>query len=499
MDSGWGKLPVGERCVRYMAGFGSGVSYGVHANCLKNMVRGIAERVLYVRRGERLVRPPQPKEGVFGRLSSLRERLVRKLNSTPIVERDDYPLLYSGRKQRVYQAAVDSLKTRGLTVADSFVSTFLKAEKVNFTAKVDPAPRVIQPRSSRFNVEVGRYLKLFEKELFAGFKRLFGYSVVVKGMNAQQVGALFAEHWDRYKDPVGVGLDASRFDQHVSVDALRFEHSVYNAVFHSPELARLLRMQLHNRGIARVGGYRLDYTVEGCRMSGDMNTGMGNCLLMSLILIAYCEQHGIDCRVANNGDDCVAFLERRDLPKLCGLDQWYLDFGFTLTREAPVDVLEKVEFCQAQPVQCANGWRMVRNPHTAMSKDMVSLLGWSQESEIRDWAAAISSCGVALTAGVPVWEQWYRSVGTIGLGSSSAGVTERVRECGMYHLSKGVTACEVDDVSRASFWRAFGISPDMQVHLEEEYRRPFELRPLAPVMTCVPAVIDQQNPLTLST
>lgn len=483
--------------MRYMAGLGSGVRYGVHANCLKNMVRGIAERVLYVRRGERLVRPPQPQAGVFGRLSSLRTRLVRKLNPTPVVEREDYPSLYHGRKQRVYQTAVDSLMTRGLTVADSYVSTFLKAEKVNFTAKVDPAPRVIQPRSARYNVEVGRYLKLFEKELFAGFKRLFGYCVVVKGMNAQQVGGLFAEHWGQFRDPVGVGLDASRFDQHVSQDALRFEHSVYNAVFQSPELASLLRMQLINRGIARVDGYRLDYTVQGCRMSGDMNTGMGNCLLMSTILLAYCELHGIDCRVANNGDDCVVFLERAELHKLGGLDSWYLDFGFTLTREAPVDVLEQVEFCQAQPVRCANGWRMVRNPHTAMSKDMVSLVGWSTEREFQEWAHAISMCGGALTAGVPVWEQWYRMVGTIGAGAVVTGVTERVLECGMYHLSKGVTGCEVDDECRASFWRAFSISPDAQCAFEEWCQQPFSVCAVAPVMTCVPAVIDQQNPITL--
>lgn len=329
-----------------------------------------------------------------------------------------------------------------------------------------------------------------------GFQRVFGYPVVVKGMNAQQVGALFAEHWQQFRDPVGVGLDASRFDQHVSVSALRWEHSIYNSVFRSPELAGLLRMQLRNRGIARVAGYRLDYTVEGCRMSGDMNTGMGNCLLMSSIVIAYCESVGIKYRLANNGDDCVLFVERDQLHRLSGLDEWFLDFGFTLTREPAVDVLEKVEFCQAQPVRCANGWRMVRNPRVAMSKDMVSLVGWNQESEIAEWAQAISTCGIALTAGVPVWEQWYRSVGTIGQGARKTGVTERINECGMYYLSKGVAGCAVDDEARYSFYRAFGITPDQQCALEEEYMSPLMVHQVTPVMTSVPAVIDQLNPIT---
>lgn len=173
---------LAERSVRYLAGFGVGTRYGVHANCLKNLVRGITERVLYVRRGEGLGKPPQPVDGVFEkRLAWIRQGLLRKMRSTPVVAVEDYPQLYTGRKRTVYQAAVDSLKSRWLTVRDSYVSTFIKAEKVNLDAKGDPAPRVIQPRTPRYNVMVGRYLKLFEKELVAGFRRLCGYSVVLKG------------------------------------------------------------------------------------------------------------------------------------------------------------------------------------------------------------------------------------------------------------------------------------------------------------------------------
>nr|UUW21104.1 MAG: RNA-dependent RNA polymerase [Sanya tombus-like virus 6] len=479
-----------------MAGLGTGVDYGVHSNCLQNMIRGITERVLYVPSGEGLAKPPQPKDGVFGRLSHIRERLVRKACRTPVIPLDDFPAYYDGRKRRVYQNAVDSLKTRGLTVRDATIDAFLKAEKVNFTAKVDPAPRLIQPCTPRYNTELGRYLKLFEKELLArAFTRVFGYRVVVKGLNAQETADVIVDHWKRYRNPVAVGLDASRFDQHVSADALKWEHSVYNAVFRDPKLKQLLSWQVVNRCIARVEGMKLEYEAS-CRMSGHPNTGLGNCLIMSSIVLGFLEEYDVDARLVNNGDDCVLILDKSELSKLNRIMRWALDFGITLKREEPVYEVEHIEFCQAHPVLCANGWRMVRDPRVAMSKDCVSLQDWSTETGIRYWAQAIGTCGLALTRGVPVWQAWYEQLVTLGV-QAPEGVSERVWDCGMGMMAKGVVGCDVSQEARYSFWKAFGIPPDVQEALEEEYRRPLELVPFTP--TVYPAeipTIDSQNPLT---
>jgi len=486
----------GRREVRYLAGFGAGVDYGVHADCLKNLVRGIVERVLYVRRGEGLGKPPRPVDGVWKRLSGVRQALLRKVRPTPVVPLDEYPELYSGRKRGVYERAVESLKIRGLAVRDSFVSVFIKAEKVNFIAKVDPAPRVIQPRSSRYNVEVGRYLKLFEKELVRGFRRAYGYDVILKGMNADQVGQALAANWGMFRKPVAFGLDASRFDQHVSREALEWEHSVYNSVFGSSELRRYLKWQLRNRGIGRTEGYRVDYTVDGCRMSGDINTGMGNCLIMSSIVLAYCAEKGITARLSNNGDDCVVMCEAGDLDRFDGLGQWFLDFGFTLTREQPCYHLEEVEFCQFHPVRLSTGWRMVRNPFTAMSKDCVSLVGWSTPGEVEAWAHTVGTCGLSLCSGVPVWEAWYRRLVRLGMVATD-GLVERVNDCGAAHWARGCSGAVVDDEARYSFWRAFGILPDHQVALEAEYAASAEFVPLQPMMCSSQArITDKQNAIT---
>lgn len=457
------------RVVRIYAGIGSGVRYGVHCNSLNNMMRGVAERVLYKPTASGLVKPTGPKEpNIFRkRLQSVRGLLMRHLSPTPIVPIADYPALYSGRKQVNYERAVVNLLSRGFVRDDACVKAFVKAEKINFTAKGDPAPRMIQPRAPEYNVMVGRYLKVFEKQLFVGFRRAFGYPVVLKGLNADGVAKELRKHWDRFDQPVGVGLDASRFDQHVSAQALRFEHSVYNDVFRSPELAKLLEMQVYNnvRGVAADGAVR--YKVKGCRMSGDINTGMGNCLIMSLMVLAYFEHVGLDARLANNGDDCVVICESRDLCLMDGIDAWFADFGFVLTRERPAYVFEQIEFCQTRPVQLSTGWRMVRDPWTAASKDAVSLLSWDTQHDFDAWAASIGACGLSLTRGVPFWESYYTNLQ--GQRTEKDWAAERVRDSGLGYMSAGVSEAVISDESRYSFYLAFGMLPDEQEALEAEH------------------------------
>jgi len=427
-------------------------------------MRGVAERVLYLSEDGILKPSRKPKAGVFSRLDGLKSRLVEQLVPTTVVPRDEYPFLYTGRKQAVYQRAYETLTVRRIRQSDAYVSTFVKAEKVNFSAKGDPAPRVIQPRSPRYNLEVGRYLKCFEKELCKGFKRLFGYLVVLKGCNADGVAAAMHDNWCSFDDPVAVGLDASRFDQHVSVEALEFEHSVYNSVFRSKELRRLLGWQLKNRGFGRVGDALLKYEVDGCRMSGDINTGMGNCLIMSCLVLNYFEEVGLNARLSNNGDDCVVFLDRSDLGKLAGIGNYFSDFGFKLVEEPVVDVFERVVFCQAQPVLVGDRYRMVRDPWTAMSKDCVSLLSWNTLEDFNIWRDAVGTCGRILTTGVPVWEAFYSRLNTGGGREGKGGL---VFDSGFGRMGRGISGGVITPEGRASFWRAFGITPDLQVAMEQ--------------------------------
>lgn len=468
----------GTRVVRVLDGFVGSAIYGVHNPSLVNLCRGIVERVLKTRSGGVLGTPVRPIDGVFSRLSSIRAAVIRCTRPTPVVDVDDYPYLYSGRKRAVYLRAVESLRTRAVVKLDAFVNTFVKAEKVNFSAKPDPAPRVIQPRSPRYNVCVGVYLKCFEKAVFEGFAAAYGYGVIVKGLNAQGVASRLFEAWEAFVDPVAIGLDASRFDQHVSCEALKFEHGFYNGCYKSKELNKLLSWQLDNTGYGYAEGKRVKYNVQGCRMSGDINTSMGNCIIMSSIVLGYFDHVGLKARLVNNGDDCVVVCSRCDLHMLGGIDQWFREFGFVLTREPVVDVFEQIEFCQTQPVFTTTGYRMVRNPYTATTKDMVSLLSWASELEFDRWRGAIADCGLALTQGVPYWEAFYRRLGGIKHELS----LETIMDSGLGFMARGVVAnSTITPEVRYSFWLAFGMSPDAQVELEDLHKE---------------IVYTRENPLT---
>jgi hypothetical protein len=254
-------------------------------------------------------------------------------------------------------------------------------------------------------------------------------------------------------------------------------------------------MQIHNRGIGRAEGYKLDYQVEGKRTSGDINTGMGNCLIMCSVVLTIVSELVERFRLSNNGDDCVLFIERADLAKLASLGPQCLEFGFNVILEEPVNVFEQVVFCQAQPVLTSTGWRMVRDPRTAMSKDCVSLLGWDNEADIKAWAYAIGQCGSVLTTGVPVWESWYARLLTYGMKRDSA--VSSVYDSGLGYMSKGVVGGEISEESRYSFWLAFGIEPDLQVALEQDYSEPWEMTKRCDMIS-YPEVtaLDSQNPLS---
>lgn len=450
--------------MNYLTGVCAGASVIVHNASVVNICRGIVERVLYVRDNGVLRRTPQPKVDVARTLARIGDKIVTSLNPTTVVSPWNYHWLYSGRKQARYLSAYESLRLRPIAKEDAKCSTFVKAEKVLLSpSKVDPAPRVIQPRSYRYNLMVGRYLKNFEKELFRGIAEVAGYNVVLKGENAHGIAENLYSSWTQFDDTVAVGLDASRFDQHISYDMLKYEHSIYNRVFQSAELAKLLEWQLENEGNAYVDTSRITYKVKGCRMSGDINTSMGNCLIMASIVLAYFDKFGINARLANNGDDCVVFLSKKHLHLLDGIDEWFKNLGFKLTQEKPVDVFEQIEFCQMHPVFVSDQWRMVRNPWTATTKDATTLLSWATEREWLNWRESIGVCGLSMTGGVPVWQAFHQKLRGCG-----GYVRHRFEDEGVGKYGVNAAIESISAKTRASFYYAFGILPDLQVAIEDE-------------------------------
>jgi hypothetical protein len=455
-------------------------NYLVHNSSLTNLVRGVLTRVLLVKGKP----TPKPHDGIYiQRLRYFRNLLVKKFNSTTPIDRQSFVDYYTGRKKTIYQQAVDSLGTSSICRRDAAIKAFVKAEFINCDDKPDPDPRVISPRDPRYNVEVGRYLRPIEHRIYKGIADVFGEVTVLKGFNSKQTGDIFMSKWSKYRSPVAIGLDASRFDQHVSVDALKWEHSVYNGIYHSPELAKLLSWQLYNKVVGYCRDGKLKYTTDGCRMSGDMNTAMGNCLIMCALVHCYLKERGIKGSLANNGDDCTVIFEKNDLLKFQGgLESWFLEMGFTMKVEAPVYDIEGIEFCQTHPVFVAGGYIMVRNFPKALSKDCLSLKQLDSPVVCKAWLDAVGQGGLSLTGGIPVYQDFYSSFirASTGMQVTRAKQNSRRRKNspdvelsnGMVWLSAGMKRKyqKILPETRLSFWIAFGVTPDEQIVLESVYR-----------------------------
>jgi hypothetical protein len=394
--------------------------------------------------------------------------------------------LYQGRKRTIYAEAARSLATKSVCRKDASLKTFVKAEKINFTSKGDPAPRVIQPRDPRYNVEVGRYLKPLEPKIYKAVEKIFGDVTIFKGLNAQDSARKMYHKWRRYSKPVAIGLDASRFDQHVSKQALEWEHSCYTGCFSdSSELSKLLQWQIQNRGVGYVSDGKVKYSVEGCRMSGDMNTALGNCVIMCGLVRAYCHSVGLDkFSLANNGDDCVVIIETSDLQRFStGLDEWFLEMGFNMKVEKPVYEFEQIEFCQTHPVRVEDlfvpslghgvpQFVMCRSAPVALAKDCMSIKHLDSRSVYEKQLTAVGECGMALTGGIPIFQSFYQGMLRAGRGQHFKNVDQvYMANSGKEMLRAGMKrqAGPISAETRFSFWLAFGITPDQQVELEQYY------------------------------
>jgi len=446
-----------------MCGVSPSDTLGLFNGDVDTLACALLERAYYCKvEGEFQEPPPVQSVIVRGRLDTIRDELVKNIGSFAPVTYDEFVGLYKGPKKLCYERAVASIVDKPVNVRDARAKAFVKREKCNVTK----APRVIQPRDPRYGAALGRFIKPVEKVIYSAMARLIdGDRIVSKGLNLDGVGQLIESKWLKFKNPVAVGLDATKFDMHCSIPILEWEHSVYNGVFRSAELRKLLSWQLHNRGSGYAEDGKVKYEIEGRRLSGDMNTSCGNCLIMCAIVIWYCRQLNIKYDLINNGDDCVVFMEAQDLSKFqSNLVNTFIEFGYRIVCEEPVYVLEHIEFCQMHPVYVGDSYRMVRNPKVAIEKDGFCVTTLQHGRRFGDWAAGVADGGKAGCAGIPVMQAFYHFLG----GDYKADATLK-ENSGMARLQRGMTAenTEVSEETRYSYYLAFGTLPDAQVELEE--------------------------------
>lgn len=472
-----------DRSMYVVSGLCGQANYVSFRDCVENARTALLERVFFHEVAGVYKAPVDPGLPAVRKVMARFESAL-KCFAVPVkrVPHGTYHEAYSGRRRALYQRAEATLARRGPRYTDCYSSTFLKFEKMleQWSMGVEKwlVPRLIQPAKPEYNVLIGRFLKPLEHVMYHALERVFGAPVVMKGRNAYQTGELFAEAWARYRDPVALRLDAKRFDQHQKLGILGWTHIVYQFFCAlSNEEREYLKWRLTVHGFMHCCDGDLKYVVHGCKCSGHIDTALGNVLVMCGAIYSFLHHYGLArpgwCAVSvfDNGDDCTLVGERSIITMLAPLvDPFFQQLGLIMKVEPIVDVLEKATFCQTVPVFDGVAWRMVRDPHLSMSKDATILGKHFTGDLLGPQLHAISQCGLALTAGLPVLQSYYLAMGR---GQSKVrGADIRLLDTGFFRLAHGLQlgrTAPVTDAARVSFARAFDICPDLQVELERQF------------------------------
>lgn len=444
-------------------------SYFVHQPCVCNETIAIINRVIS--------EVPRPTDQ--GKAMALLgyKAVIRSLPKTYAITTEQFLAMYSGAKRAKYTRAYEFVKQNRLTHRDARLTMFIKFEKLS-PDKVNPDPRAIQFRDPRYCVAIAPFLKPIEAHLY----QLHGdgsvlppQRLIAKGLNQVERACVLKRKFDRFKRPVVIPLDASRFDKHVDAWFIALEHNVYKHCDSDPEFARLLAFQLRNIVRSRLGYL---YLVKGRRMSGDMNTALGNCLDMIMMLAGYCLTYlqGKSWDIFDDGDDCLLLIEEEDLDLVRGtIVKSFLEFGQELKVERIARSFSTITFCQSSPIRYApNQWKFVREPTKVMSCALMSNKWKTSTLGRRRLLATIGLGELILNLGVPMLQEFAMALIRNADGAKPYSASEFIsfpvlREMKLFGMRtlREMQPAPICAEARLDFAEAFGHSIDYQ-HLVEQ-------------------------------
>lgn len=414
-------------------------------------------------------------------MTQYRNRLANRVGWVYPMDDEEFVRTSPPHKKKLYARCIPSLNHTDWDEEDTIIRAFVKEEKHELTGKGSTVPRLIQGRLGyrklpRYHFRLGQHLRPMEHKIYEAMEhgtRLSGSIVevfVAKGRDAAEVARGIVHGWGLFKRPVAVGLDASKFDAFVSQMLLSFEHELYLKC--SPaglrdELRALLEHQFVNVGKIRARGGKIRYLMKGRRCSGDINTGLGNTVLMVSILRAFCATVGLHAYIVDNGDDAIIICEQSDLYKMEGLTGVVeRETGLKIVAEEPVLWLEQIEFCRSHPVSTDHGWVMVRN-QDAVGKDLVCIKHDMPKVWLKKWLYCVGEGGLAASRGVPVRQSFYnmlKRMGTKGRVKPDAST-----EYTFKWVKTDPGEVVITGAARYSYWLAFGVTPEEQLAWEGIY------------------------------
>lgn len=422
-----------------------GYQLQVHNSCICNEARSLVERHLITRDYPIDLKLFNSKAREFSNMLNLK--------SEPMTYGDVIDG-YSGAKKRRYKRARETI-SQGLRVrAWSAVQMFVKPDRYSVDSVKTKAPRAIQYRSPCFNLMIARWLKPIEHDYYQSVDE-YGLRVVAKGLNNLERAHNIVEAAGMFRNPVFVLLDHSKFDSCVQVKHLRFLHRIYTRAIRDPRFKCMLQYQINNRGFTK-GGIR--YKVQGTRMSGDYDTGLGNTILNHYLM--YVVFRNVKFHLLLDGDDSVVVMEKSELVKVDFGEFARLGFGTTYKI---VSELNQVEFCRAILIPDEIP-RFARDPVRAIT-NMSASFNWYTEEGYRHYLAGLGLGEAAASNGVPIISVIAAKL--VGL-SNKPIINENIK----YMYGEAGPAVSITDAAREAVYVNYGISPALQEYIEKTWSCP---------------------------
>lgn len=252
-----------------------------------------------------LNKPPVVSNNTLGEMQKFTKRWVRN-NLTPLSSYSDTSVTNwlantnytQSRKAELLALAME--KQGRVVESDLIVNAFVKDE---FYSE-NKYPRMINSRDDSYKVAVGPIFKLIEKELFA-------LPWFIKKIPIDERPDYIYQRVYR-SNATYIATDYTAYESHFTsemMNAVEFELYRY-MVECLPERAQFLEHISHLMGKNRISNDFFTTEVEATRMSGEMNTSLGNGFSNLMFFLFACEMVGATnpCGVVE-GDDGLFVVE----------------------------------------------------------------------------------------------------------------------------------------------------------------------------------------------
>jgi len=437
----------------------------VYANCICNKIQAVSSRLLDV--GSHKLSPSYV--GIYTMV--MNDLKIPNLKHSYESELDIIDK-YKGAKREKIRKGFDRLVNGPLNNNDKRVPIFIKGE-VAIPASGGgilklKAPRVI------FNIpecfaSVGALLYSeieFTLKKTRTFCDMVGskFRVILKGFNSTEKAKLIKCKVDSFLHPIAISLDGKGCDTHLSEFAITIQEMVdYKISSQKSNLKKLYKL-LHSANWKLYLDEIILILTEVMRLTGSIDTGMGNTVIHTIILIYIIRQVGFRVEPSVDGDNMLVIMEEENENEFMEVVKLVTtELGVSFTLDGKTTVLEEMEFCRHRPMHIGDQWVMVREPRRTIYKffSYHSTFGLKQLNAYMKTVAdgeRRSFSGVPIMG--PLFEEIYRqNIDEPEFKGQNLIEKHKIKD----YRPLGI---KIELANRLSFEKSTGISVASQMHIE---------------------------------